>query len=541
MALLGLDVLEGKRTETNNDEKIRVKKASDESEANKYKSNCQSGADAYVKKRQADAELNRAKAEVEVWKAKVLDEMRNSVQEMSEAEPTAESPVGNQTRNETFMQTFNRKQKMPELPSIIDEVLAGYPERKKIPMLFALLSEFGALCFSMVRTKGWDRKVHGPNIQVVIEGSSCIGKGSIFSAFKTVFQRIIDKDIAKGEVDAKKEKKHHIIQYVGANITNARLMQLFRENKGVMAFVFNEEIKGITRSLKNQRGITYDMLRKAFDNGTTDGSSSRGNTNPTPADVRMNYVFTGTIGDVKNFISGEIEGGTAMRIIWAKIDAGNDRNENITDLDQETLLQYLDDIDDWRSHYCYTTDSDGNDQPCSETMIDLEYVKAELEKWCQKQESSLQGQYADVRKKAARRMTDIALHCAIVLHMLYLCQMGNDEFWKRSVIRATLFIADYCMEKYIVKFGEEELAIIERDCMEELVPVKQGSSICSTPMRSQRSSLPPEIIKQILSLYHQGYRHKKIAGLLKKKCPNISNSKVRTVLQKEGLMTPNKA
>ena len=438
------------------------------------------------------------------------------------------------------MQSFNRNHKMPVMPLIIEDVLAGCSKNTKMPLLLATLSEFAASCFPRVITKGWrDGETHSPNIQVVIEGPAGVGKGEIFKRYKTLFQRVIANDEAKGRDDSKK-KNQHIIQCVGANTTNARLMRLFRENSGVPIFVFNEEIKDITRSLNKQNGITYDMLRKAFDNGATDGSSSRGNTNPTPVSVRMNYVFTGTNGDVADFIKGEVEGGTASRILWGVLEADN-KNEKPDEASGSSLESYLDDIDRWRAQYCYTTDSDGNDHPCDETCIDLEYVKVELEKWRQKQESNPRLSYSDVRKKVAKRMTSLGLHCAIVLHMLNLCQMGEaDDFCKRSVVDAVLYITEYCMERYIFKFGEEERAIIKRDIDAERIHSSGGSSTGSVSGKSMDDELTPEIQEKIKSLYiPRQFGHKAVAkeiNLLFK--TNFKPDKVRRYLISEGLYQP---
>ena len=538
--LLGLDTLEGKRTEANNNEKIRVKTEADKSEANKYESNCKAEADAYAQKRQADAELYEAKAKVDVWKAEALNRINNTVQENQTTEPTVESPSSSQMMEETFMQSFNRNHKMPVMPLIIEDVLAGCPKNTKMPLLLATLSEFAASCFPRVITKGWrDGETHSPNIQVVIEGPAGVGKGEIFKRYKTLFQRVIANDEAKGRDDSKK-KSQHIIQCVGASTTKARLMQLFRENNGVPIFVFNEEIKDITRSLNKQNGITYDMLRKAFDNGATDGSSSRGNTNPTPVSVRMNYVFTGTNGDVADFIKGEVEGGTASRILWGVLEADN-KNEKPDEASGSPLESYLDDIGRWRAQYCYTTDSDGNDHPCDETCIDLEYVKVELEKWRQKQESNSRLSYSSVRKKVVKRMTSLGLHCAIVLHMLYLCQMGEfDDLCKRSVIDAVLFITEYCMERYIFKFGEEEQAIILRDINAEKIQTTGGLSTGSVSGQSKDDELTPEIQEKIKSLYiPRQFGHKAVAKEINRLFnTKITPDKVKYFLEKEGLYQP---
>lgn len=95
--LLGLDTLEGKRTEANNNEKIRVKTEADKSEANKYESNCKAEADAYTQKRQADAELYEAKAKVDVWKAKSMNTLRSD-----EHQPNEEKQMDQEGSEDAF-------------------------------------------------------------------------------------------------------------------------------------------------------------------------------------------------------------------------------------------------------------------------------------------------------------------------------------------------------------------------------------------------------------------------------------------------------
>ena len=540
-AFFGIRKLERKDDERKSNQKIMENSAAAQAEAEKHKSDCEADAAAYTQKRQADADLYRAKANVDVWKAEALHRMHNAVQANPTNEPTVESSACNQMERETFMQRFNRKFKFPLMPPIIDDVLACCPENTKMPLLLATLSEFGALCFPRVFTEGWrgEAHYHYPNIQVIIEGPAGVGKGRLFKTYKTLFQRVIANDEAKGGVDSR-EKKQHIIQCVGANTTNARLIQLFRENNGVPIFVFNEEIKDITRSLNKQNGITYDMLRKAFDNGMTDGSSSRGNTDPTPVSVRMNYVFTGTKGDVAEFIKGQVEGGTVSRILWGVLEA-NRKNEDPDEASGSSLESYLDDIDRWREQYCYTTDSDGNDYPCAETCIDLKYVKEALEKWRQKQESNSRLPYGEVRKKVVKRITSLGLHCAIVLHMLYLCQMGEvDDLYKSSVIDAVLYITDYCMERYIFKFGEEEQAIILHDIDAEKIHTTCGSSTGSVSGQSKDYDFSQEIQEKIKSLYiPRVCGHKAVAKKINQIYnTNFTPDKVRRFLEREGLYQP---
>ena len=58
------------------------------------------------------------------------------------------------------------------------------------------------------------------------------------------------------------------------------------------------------------------------------------------------------------------------------------------------------------------------------------------------------------RKDVRTRMATIAFHCAIVLHMLYDRPTESQE--KKQVVDLTLFIANYCIERFLHKFGETQ-------------------------------------------------------------------------------------
>jgi hypothetical protein len=53
-------------------------------------------------------------------------------------------------------------------------------------------------------------------------------------------------------------------------------------------------------------------------------------------------------------------------------------------------------------------------------------------------------------------MAAIAFHCAIVIHMLYDNPTTANWQKRQKVVELTLFIADYCIERFLHKYGKEQ-------------------------------------------------------------------------------------
>ena len=53
-------------------------------------------------------------------------------------------------------------------------------------------------------------------------------------------------------------------------------------------------------------------------------------------------------------------------------------------------------------------------------------------------------------------MATIAFHCAIVIHMLYDNPAPTNRQKRKQVVDLTLFIADYCIERFLHKYGKEQ-------------------------------------------------------------------------------------
>ena len=115
-----------------------------------------------------------------------------------------------------------------------------------------------------------------------------------------------------------------------------------------------------------------------------------------------------------------------------------------------------DQIDEWREKYCFTT-TNGQDVACQETIIDLSYVKEALAEWRNGQYDLYLQDKVEERNSDRLRMATIAFHCAIVLHMLAGNPQPNDRKLRKTVKALTIYIANYCMERYIAKFSNARI------------------------------------------------------------------------------------
>ena len=359
-----------------------------------------------------------------------------------------------------FIDDFNSKFKMPSLtrlPFLLGHILACLPKGYFVPMLLHLLSMFGALCFSKVRALYLDGKRHAANIQVVVEGGWGQGKAKLEDLYHILFERVIESDRAKlleeNDESTKKSRPHRIIQTAGIGLTRAKMFDVLADNQNLHIFIFESEIKALVNSLRGTCGITTDHLRKAFENGLVYQNNKLSNSKSGNYPIYLNYTFTGTMGDTGQFIKKELEGGTLSRIAWTSIPEAGKTLENLQ-MDAAEVKQFRDKIDDWRKLYCYTTDSKGNDTPCKETDIDLSYLFPALKRFLDEQYDQSVKENNPARRNVRARSACIAFHCAIVLHQLYDQPMTAED--KQEVINATIYLANYVIERFLFKFQDEQ-------------------------------------------------------------------------------------
>ena len=351
-----------------------------------------------------------------------------------------------ETNNQSWRDAFSRM--MPFLQGDLCTILSGVPEGYEEAMLIHTLSMFGAMCFSRVRVKYLDGKLHAPNIQLVVEAPWGSGK----EKFNTLFNSLFADVIAESQEKVNNEE-NSIIQFLGVGMSTAKFKSILAHNREVHFYMFASEIRSIIDDLRKGNGLSYEHLRLAFDNGTVFQDKMNG----APKGhfpVCFNYTFTGTPNDVQQFIGKELEGGTASRICWAEIPEAGRELENLELSSPEEMDCLKEKIKTWRQKYSFTT-CDGKDEPADITEIDLSFLHQPLKKWLVEQYDHGKKDGNPTRIQARARIAAIAFHCAIVIFMMLDCPSAKLFEQRNYITRLTLYIADYCMERFLFKFSQE--------------------------------------------------------------------------------------
>lgn len=388
------------------------------------------------------------------WRTEVVDVPceevpENEYLEEDEELPDEEVAPKPKTWSEMFLDEFGP---MPELPPMIQFVVEHSPAGYEVAMTVTLLCAFAALCFSKVRAKYLDGKVHAPNLQVLVEGNWGTGKEKFMTALNVLFKRLFDRDKQKF---LSSSNKGQIIQWAGISATESKFIDIMAKNGEVHVLMVSSEVLAAVNNMRKQNGLTAEYYRKAFDNGEV----YRGNKSKDAQGlfkVFMNYIMTGTPGDTAKFISKELEGGTASRICWIAIPDSGRYLEALVIEDSEELEAIRDQIDLWNKTYCYDHDeSSGFDLPAEESIIDLGYVNTALKTWIQDDQwAKANGNIDDPRIGARGRMATIGHHLAMVIHMLFGCPGPDMLQTRRKVVDLTMYLANYCMERFLHKFGD---------------------------------------------------------------------------------------
>lgn len=407
----------------------------------------------FFREKEKDADHRRKMEEMnleqEHWRE------RHPQKEASVAE--SETSVGDEGADEdcaggTWLERFMGSFKMPNLLGILKTVIAICPPGYEPAMLLHLLSMFGALCFSKLRAKYLDGILHAPNIQVLIEGCWGAGKGKFETIYKLLFARIIATDVNKMKSIDEFTEIHPVVQTVGLGLTRAKYFEVLYATEGLHLYNFSPEILAVINDLKKRNGLTFDHLRKAFDNSTVYQNNMRNKSKSGFFPVFYNYTFTGTPNDVSKFICGELEGGTASRIGWGVIPETGKEIPRLGTIAEPDLEKIHDQIDDWKSKYCYQTIG-GEDIIQSETVIDLDYVNEALKKWLDEQFDLSEHEKNRARGDARTRMATIAFHAAMVIAMMYGNPSAKEHAKRKAVVELTIYVANHCMERFLYKFG----------------------------------------------------------------------------------------
>ena len=206
--------------------------------------------------------------------------------------------------------------------------------------------------------------------------------------------------------------------------------------------------------------------------------------------IYLNYTLTGTPADINTSFKKELEGGTLSRIAWTCIpEAG--RYPGILRLPEGNELEVLrDQIDDWTEAYCYQRIPGEGDEAVGEVNVDLDYVCKALEDWNDRQFQLAEEEKNPARKDVRMRMAAIAFHCSIVIHMLYDNPAPANWQKRQKVVDLTLFIADYCIERFLHKFGKaqnlQRRANKEAEYVEDDTPQAEQNGNSSSSSASQK-------------------------------------------------------
>jgi hypothetical protein len=422
--------------------------AKNKSEASQYNSNRKADGDQYTVERMADAMLVKARGKASPYRESPLPD---------DADYDGDAEFDEETNRIPWIEVFKSKFSMPSLPPFLNKIMSGVPEGYEEAMLLHILSMLGAICFSKVRALYSDNIIHAANLQVIVEGNWGTGKAKFEQLFKELFSRIIKRSLNKIEcMDDNHNNEVSIIQTTGIGTSMSRFVDILAANQGCHMYLFNSEVRALAYDLRKGNGINFDFLRKAFENGDVCRNNRAKDSQNGIFPIFLNYTITGTPVDIMTSFKKELEGGTLSRIAWTCIpEAG--RYPGVLRLPKGTELDELrDQIDEWTDQYCCHFVPGGEDVPVPELRIDLNYVCKVLDAWNDHQFEQSVKDKNPARKDVRMRMAAIAFHCAIVIHMLY----GNPETadWRKrkEVEDLTLFIANYCMERFLHKFGEEQ-------------------------------------------------------------------------------------
>ena len=188
------------------------------------------------------------------------------------------------------------------------------------------------------------------------------------------------------------------------------------------------------------------------------------------------------------FSSRDVEGGTASRICWLEIPDSGRFLESLLIEEGEELERLRDQIDEWNRLYCYDHDvSSGCDIPAEEHFIDLDYVNDAIKSWIDLQWLRANGDPSDPRVGARGRIGAIAFHCAMVIHMLFGCPDPNMLQTRRKVVDLTIYIANYCMERFLLKFGA--IQKVQRELNNQAERVENTTTV---DKEAQQSSPQPD-------------------------------------------------
>jgi len=424
-----------------------------------------------------------------------------------------------------WLDKFNISHPFPfdALPDDFATVISGYDPDIAPAMFFHLCSMYGAYCFSRVAAKKRGYEIRRPNLQVVIDAFPGIGKSQFRNVHQMLFRRVIDDD--KRKLNAKKAKdneKNLIIQTYGIDSSSASLQEILESNQGVHVYIFDSEIATAT----NKDLSVY--LRKAFDNDDVSRERMHKKQNGS-CEAVINITLTGTGDNVETFVKkiATVEGGGASRVCWCAYPLDGDSDDAPISLHEGPELELIRDrIDEYRHKYVFTTD-DGEDTAVDLVEIkDFDYVMSALKNWERKQVDLSKQTNDDVRKLIRWRISTIAMHIGIVMHMMI--RPDGDQEKMNKVVQLVIYAAEHCMSRYLWLFGTQHNQMIQNIKKRERVPRQCGQAPYNSP--AAQDDKMEQRRADVLRLHYDGKNQHEIAAEL-----GLYDSQVSRILAKEGL------
>lgn len=398
-----------------------------------------------------------------------------SPEALQESHSTDEVSESNDTEVRDWLENFEVEfpRNFIQLPPIIDEYAANCPVGFEVPVIAALTAELAG-CFSNVRAKYLDDNPHRANVMVVIEAPFSSLKGLIKRMIDTLFGRRIQRDIAKVSENSGCRK---IIQTLAPNVSESAMLDILGNNQGIHTILMDPETTTMVNAVRNKNnGLTYETIRKAYDNDELTRMNGRKNAPQGSFITAINIVLTGTPEATGKFLGSEIEGGTASRMCLCMLPKLGKEVPSFPMPDGELLTQFQDQLDVWTEKYAYTTDAEGNDIPVSPYETDMNYVNQALKEWLDDQYELSQNENNPARDALRLRIASSAFNCAIVWHMLYGEPSSRQRSERKSVVDLTIYMANYFMERWLHKFGAKHNEQQAKFTAEELVKIRRTSN-----------------------------------------------------------------
>ena len=472
----------------------------------------------------------KAEAEIKVIEARTAAKAKAQQETRQFSQQSYDASTG-PNEDDWWLDHFNRTHPFPldALPDDFATVISGYDPDIAPAMFFHLCSMYGALCFSRVAARKRGDEIRRPNLQVVIDAMPGIGKGLFSNVYKKLFRRVIDEDKRKLNAQkAKDNEKNLIIQTFGIDSSSARLQEILESNQGVHVYIFESEIATAT----NKDLSVY--LRKAFDNDDVSRERMHKGQNGS-CEAVINGTLTGTGDNVETFVKkiATVEGGGASRVCWCAYPLDGDSDDAPFNLVEGPELELIRDrIDEYRHKYVFTTD-DGEDTAVDLVEIkDFGYVMSALTDWESQQVDLSKETNDDVRKLIRWRISTIAMHIGIVMHMMI--QPDGDQEKMDKVVQLVIYAAEHCMSRYLWLFGAQHNRMIQNIKKRERVPrqrVRYHGQAPYNPPTAEDDKMEQRRA-DVLLLWDNGngLNQHQIAGEL-----GLEDTQVARILVKEGL------